>query len=281
MRLFFLITALNLIEPVELEELFDDGQNLSSDDFADNFIYQFIEYYSLDYIPQIKNLNKDDPAFIALANKFEDLSDEELIDLVESSKSFEFISYDNLSVNSDIIRQFVKTKLNDDQIKLHIFFSAYLNLAQFKPGIITKIYRIQVKYVHQTKKDIFIDFHLFIKDYDELSIYLIEFLYFISTKKTKDWKDFIQNKKFFEHEETKKYFKPRYIKNYIKFLAKSNDRLKLALFIKFIFGDNVLSTDLSSLINDHYPNHGYDNKDHSQLIDLFLDDFVQNSYKSN
>ena len=36
--------------------------------------------------------------------------------------------------------------------------------------------------VHQIKKDIFLDFHLFIKDHDELSRYLIEFLYFISTK---------------------------------------------------------------------------------------------------
>ena len=266
MRLFFLITALNLIEHVEVEKLFDDGQNLFSDDFDNDFIYQFIEYYSLGYIPQIKNLNKDNPAFMALAHKFENLSDEELVDLVKSSRLFEFISYDDLWLNSELIRQFVKTKLNDDQIKLHIFFSAFLNLASFKPGIIAKIYRLQVKYVHQIKKNIFIDFHLFVKDYDELSIYLIEFLYFINVKKTENLKDFIQNKKFFEHEETKKYFKPRYIKNYIKFLAKSNDRLKLALFIKFLFGDNVLSADLSSLINYHYPDHGYKSK---QLIDLF------------
>ena len=87
-----------------------------------------------------------------------------------------------------------------------------------------------------------------------------------------------KNKKFFKHKEIKKYLKTGDIKNYIKFLAKSNDRLKLALFIKFIFGQRFLGGDLSSLINDHYPNHGYEDK---QLIDLFLDDFVQNSYKSN
>ena len=58
MRLFFLITALNLIEHVEVEKLFADGQNLFNlDDFEDNFIYQFIEYYSLGDIPQIKDKN--------------------------------------------------------------------------------------------------------------------------------------------------------------------------------------------------------------------------------
>ena len=278
MRIFFLITALNLINPVELEKLFDDGKRLFNDDFDNDFIYQFIEYYSLDYIPQIKNLNKDDPAFMALANKFENLSDKKLVDLVKSSRLFEFISYDNLWLNSKLIRQFVKTKLNDDQIKLHIFFSAFLNLAHYTSNIIAKIYSIQVKDVHQIKKDIFIDFHLFVKDYDDLSIYLIEFLYFISTKKTEDLKNFIQNKEFFAHEEKKKYFKPRYIKNYIKSLAKSNDRLKLALFIKFIFGNNVLSTDLSSLINDHYPNHGYKSK---QLINLFSKGLLDEIKKYN
>ena len=267
MRLFFLITALNLIEPVELEKLFADGKRLfNEDDFANDFIYQFIEYHSLGYIPQIKYLNKDSPAFMALVHKFEKLSDEKLLDLVKSSGLFEFISYDDLLVNSELIRQFVKTKLNDQKIKLHIFFSAFLNLGKYTQGIIAKIYRIQVNYAHQIKKDIFIDFHLFVKDYDELSIYLIEFLYFISAKKAEDLKNFIQNKKFFEHEETKKYFKARYIKNYIKFLAKSNDRLKLALFIKLLFGQRFLGSDLSSLINDHYPNHGYDDE---QLIEIF------------
>ena len=272
MRIFFLITALNLIDPVELEKLFDDGKRLFNDDFDNDFIYQFIEYYSLDYIPQIKNLNKDDPAFMALANKFENLSDEKLVDLVKSSRLFEFISYDDVSINSEEIRQFVKTKLDNNQIKLHIFFSAFLNLGQYSQHHLAQIYHINLKYLSIIKKEIFIDFHLFIKDHDELSRYIIEFLYFISTKKTKDWKGFIQNKEFFAHEETKKYFKTGYIKNYIKFLAKSNDRLKQALFIKLIFGNNPLnkiSTDLSSLINDHYPNHGYDDK---QLIDLFSKD---------
>ena len=227
------------------------------------------------------NLNKDDPAFIALANKFEKLSDEKLIDLVKSSILFEFISYDDLSVNYEAIRQFVKTKLNDNQIKLHVFFSAFLNLGEYPPHHLAQIYGVQIGYVHQIKKEIFIDFHLFIKDHDELSRYIIEFLYFISTKHKKDFIGFIQNKDFFAYEASKKYFQPRYIKNYIKFLAKSNDQLKLALFIKLLFGQRFLGSDLSNLIKGHYPNHGYDDKDHSQLIDLFLDDFVQNSYKSN
>ena len=228
-----------------------------------------------------KDLNKYDQAFIDLAHKFENLSNAELVDLVKSSRLFEFISYDDLCLNSEEIRQFVKTKLNDDQIKLHVFFSAYLNLGKYTQGIIAKIYNIKINYVHQIKKEIFIDFHLFIKDHDELSRYIIEFLYFISTKKTKDWKGFIQNKEFFAHEARKKYSKPGNIKNYIKSLTKSNDRLKLALFIKFLFGQRFLGSNLSSLIKNHYPNHGYDDKDNSQLIDLFLDDFVQNSYKSN
>ena len=282
-RLFFLITALNLIEHVEVEKLFDDGQNLSSDDFADNFIYQFIKYHSLGDIPQTKDKNTEnkvdktaDKSFEysilsldELTYEFKNLLDAELIDLVKSSKLFEFVSYDDFSVNSELIRQFVKTKLNDDQIKLHIFFSAFLNLAPFKPYVIAKIYRLQINYVYQIKKDIFIDFHLFMKDHDELSRYLIEFFYFASTKDTKKLNGLIQNKEFFEHKEIKKYLKAGYIKNYIKFLAKSNDRLKQALFIKFIFGNNALnksSTNLSSLINDHYPNHDYDDK---QLIDLF------------
>ena len=226
-----------------------------------------------------KDLNKYDQAFIDLAHKFENLSDEKLIDLIKPSKLFEFISYDDLSVNSELIRQFIKTKLNDNQIKSHVFFSAFLNLDKYSPNNLTQIYHIHAKHVHQIKKEIFIDFHLFIKDHDELSRYIIEFLYFISTKHKKDFIGFIQNKDFFAYEASKKYFKAGYIKNYIKFLAKSNDRLKLALFIKFIFGDNVLSTDLSSLINDHYPNHNYDYKDNSLLIHLFLDDFVKNSYK--
>ena len=74
----------------------------------------------------------------------------------------------------------------------------------------------------------------------------------------------MQNKEFFEHKEIKKYLKAGYIKNYIKFLAKSNDRLKQALFIKFIFGNNALnksSTNLSSLINDHYLNYNPDHSD--------------------
>ena len=270
MRLFFLITALNLIEPVELEKLFADGQNLFNDDFDNNFISQFIEYHRLGYIPQIKYLNKNGPAFMALADKFEKLSDEKLVDLVKSSRLFEFISYDDLSVNSELIRQFVKTKLNDQKIKLHIFFSAFLNLGKYTQAIIAKIYRLQVNYVHQIKKDIFIDFHLFVKDYDDLSIYLIEFLYFIRTKSitgvTENLNGLIQNKEFFEHEETQKYLKTKYIRNYIKFLSKSNDRLKLALFIKFLFGQRFLGGDLSSLINDHYPNHGYEDK---QLIEIF------------
>ena len=286
MRLFFLITALNLIDPVEVEKLFDDGQNLSSDDFADNFIYQFIEYHSLGDIPQIKDKNTENKvdktadksfeysilSFDELTYEFKNLSDAELVDLVKSSILFEFISYDDLSVNSELIRQFVKTKLNDDQIKLHVFFSAFLNLTTYKPYAIAKIYSIGPMQVSQIKKNIFIDFHLFIKTHDELSRYIIEFLYFISTKyknNTKDFKYFIQNKEFFAHEETKKYLKTGYIKNHVKFLAKSNDLLKQALFIKLIFGNNPLnkiSTYLSSLINDHYPNHGYDDK---QLIDLF------------
>ena len=286
MRLFFLITALNLIEHVELGKLFDDGQNLFSDDFADNFIYQFIEYHSLGDIPQIKDKkteNKVDKtadksfeysilSLDELTYEFKNLSDAELVDLVKSSKLFELAFYDDLLINSELIRQFVKTKLNDNQIKLHVFFSAYLNLGKYTGGIIAKIYSIDPMQVHQIKKDIFIDFHLFIKDHDELSIYLIEFFYFASTKyntSTKYLTDFIQNKEFFAHEARKKYFKHIYIKNYIKSLAKSNDQLKLALFIKFIFGQRFLGGDLSILINDHYPNHGYKTK---QLIDIFSKD---------
>ena len=296
MRLFFLITALNLIEYVEVEKLFDNGQNLfNSDDFEDNLIYQFIEYHSLVDIPQIKDKNTEnkvdktaDKSFEysiqsldELTYEFKNLLDAELINLVKSSKLFEFAFYDDLLINSELIRQFVKTKLNDDQIKLHIFFSAFLNLTPFKPHAISKIYSINLIQVSQIKKEIFIDFHLFIKDHDELSIYLIEFLYFVSTKyntSTKHLTDFIQNKEFFAHEARKKYFKPRYIKNYIKSLAKSNDRLKLALFIKFIFGQRFLGGDLSSLINDHYPNHGYNNK---QLIDLFSKDLFDEIKKHN
>ena len=44
-----------------------------------------------------KDLNKYDQAFIDLAHKFENLSDAELVDLVKSSRLFEFISYDDLS----------------------------------------------------------------------------------------------------------------------------------------------------------------------------------------
>ena len=93
MRLFFLITALNLIEPVELEKLFANGQNLSSDDFEDNFIYQFIEYHSLGDIPQIKDKNTENKvdktadksfeysilSFDELTYEFKNLSDAELI----------------------------------------------------------------------------------------------------------------------------------------------------------------------------------------------------------